>query len=142
MSTSGGSSHVTGSQKHQKILGPAAILATSDQLRDFNATIKDFLGAKEESRRKTRRARASSSERVTTAMNALQEHDRKWLRSELLIAMVDHFKLDIWSADTYMALQTQSLHRTWVKKQLKEMNYVVDHLIIEDNDDDEAAAWL
>ena len=74
------------------------------------------------------------------AMNALQEHDRKWLHSELLIAMVDHFKLDVQSADTYMALQTQSLHRTWVKKQLKEMNYVVDHLIVEDDDDDEAAA--
>ena len=53
MSTSGGSSHVTGFQKHQKIFGPAAILATSDQLRDFNTTIKDFLGVKEESRRKT-----------------------------------------------------------------------------------------
>ena len=51
MSTSGGSSHVMGSQKHQKISGPAAILATSDQLCDFNTTIKDFLGAKEESRR-------------------------------------------------------------------------------------------
>ena len=74
------------------------------------------------------------------AMNALQEYDRKWLHSELLIAMVDHFKLDIQSTDTYMALQTQLLHRTWVKKQLKMMNYVVDHLIVEDNDDDEAAA--
>ena len=140
MSTLGGSSHVTGSQKHQKILGPAAILATSDQLCDFNATIKDFLGVKEESRRKTRHAHASSSERVTMAMNALQEHDRKWLCSELLIAMANHFKLDVRSADTYMPLQTQLLHRTWVKKQLKEMNYVVDHLIIEDNDDDKAAA--
>ena len=95
MSTSGGSSHVTGSQKCQKILGPAAILATSDQLRDFNTTIKNFLVAKEESRRKTQCAHASSSKRVMTAMNALQEHNRKWLHSELLIAMVDHFKLDV-----------------------------------------------
>ena len=39
-----------------------------------------------------------------------------------------------------MALQAQLLCRTWVKKQLKEMNYVVAHLIIEDDDDDEAAA--
>ena len=73
------------------------------------------------------------------AMGALQEQDRKWLNSDLLIAMVDHFKLDIQSADTYMALQTQLLHRAWVKKQLKEMNYAVDHLII-DNTDDKAAA--
>ena len=73
------------------------------------------------------------------AMGTLQEQDRKWLNSDLLIAMVDHFKLDIRSADTYMALQTQLHHRAWVKKQLKEMNYAVDHLII-DNTDDEAAA--
>ena len=139
MSTSGDSSHATGSQKRQKITGPAAILAMSDQLHDFNTTIKDFLGAKEASRRKTWRAHASSSERVTMAMGALQEQDRKWLNSNLLIAMVDHFKLDIRSADTYMALQTQLLHRAWVKKQLKEMNYALDHLII-DNADNEAAA--
>ena len=95
MSTSGDSSHATGSQKHQKITGPAAILATSDQLHDFNTTIKDFLGAKEASRRKTQCAHASSSECVTMAMGALQEQDRKWLNSDLLIAMVDHFKLNI-----------------------------------------------
>ena len=52
--------------------------------------------------------------------------------------MVDHFKLDIQSADTYMALQTQLFHRAWVK-QLKEMNYAVDHLIIDDTDDEAAA---
>ena len=73
------------------------------------------------------------------AMGALQEQDRKWLNSDLLIAMVDHFKLDVQSADTYMALQTQLLHRAWVKKQLKEMNYAVDHLIIDDADDKAAA---
>ena len=95
MSTSGDSSHATGSQKRQKITGPAAILATSDQLCNFNTTIKDFLGAKEASRRKTQRAHASSSEHVTMAMGALQKQDRKWLNSDLLIAMVDHFKLNV-----------------------------------------------
>ena len=138
MSTSGDSSHATGSQKRQKITGPAAILAMSDQLRDFNTTIKDFLGAKEASRRKTQRACASSSECVTMAMGALQEQDRKWLNSDLLIAMVDHFKLNIRSANTYMALQTQLFHRAWVK-QLKEMNYAVDHLIIDDTNNEAAA---
>ena len=139
ISTSGDSSHATGSQKRQKITGPATILATSNQLRDFNTTIKDFLGVKEENRRKTRHAHASSSEHVTMAMGTLQEQDRKWLNSDLLIAMVDHFKLDVQSANTYMALQTQLLHRAWVKKQLKEMNYAVDHLIIDDADNKAAA---
>ena len=38
-----------------------------------------------------------------------------------------------------MALQTQLLCRAWVKKQLKEMNYTVDHLIIDDANDEAAA---
>ena len=73
------------------------------------------------------------------AMGALQEQDRKWLNSNLLIAMVDHFKLNVRSADTYMALQTQLVCRAWVKKQLKEMNYAVDHLIIDDTNNEAAA---
>ena len=38
-----------------------------------------------------------------------------------------------------MALQTQLLCRAWVKKQLKEMNYAVDHLIIDDTNNEAAA---
>ena len=46
--------------------------------------------------------------------------------------LIDHFKLDIGAADAYMTLELPVLHRMWVKKQLKEMKYVVDNLDVEE----------
>ena len=34
----------------------------------------------------------------------------------MAIAMVDHFKLDVGSANTYMALELPKLHRLWLKE--------------------------
>ena len=45
-----------------------------------------------------------------------------------LIAMIDHFKLDVGSADTYMILELPTLHRLWLKKQLAGMGCVVSEL--------------
>ena len=45
-----------------------------------------------------------------------------------LIAMIDHFKLDVGSADAYMTLKLPTLHRLWLKKQLMGMKYVVNEL--------------
>ena len=45
-----------------------------------------------------------------------------------MITMIDHFKLDVGLADAYMTLELPFLCRLWVKKQLKDMKYVVDGL--------------
>jgi hypothetical protein len=46
--------------------------------------------------------------------------------------MIDHFKLDVGSADAYMTLELPALRRTWVKKQLKDMQYMVDDLNVDE----------
>ena len=49
-------------------------------------------------------------------MAALQKQDGKWMSFDYLIAMVDHFKLDVGSANAYMALELPKLHRLWLKE--------------------------
>jgi hypothetical protein len=72
MSTSDGSSRsqTNTNSKRQKVTGAAALLATSEELKDFNSTVRDLISSKEERNRKERQERASSSERV---------EQRQWL---------------------------------------------------------------
>ena len=65
-------------------------------------------------------------------MSALQKQECEWLPFDHVITMINHFKLDVGAADAYMTLELPVLHRMWVKKQLKEMKYVVDNLDAEE----------
>jgi hypothetical protein len=58
---SGGSSSHANS-KQQKFTGPTALLSTSEELKDFNSTIKDLMKSKEVNKRIEWWERASSSE--------------------------------------------------------------------------------
>ena len=78
-------------------------------------------------------------------MTALQEQESSWMSFNHLIVMIDHFKLDIGAADTYMSIQMPMLHKLWVKKQLTDMQYVLDELLVmedEPNVGEERAATL
>ena len=46
--------------------------------------------------------------------------------------MIDHFKLDLGAADVYMSIQMSMFHKLWVKKQLTDMQYVLDELPVMD----------
>src|ERR1700683_1173900 len=59
MSTSDGSSC---SQKWQNATGSVALLATSEELKDFNSTVKDLISSKEAHNRKEQQEQASFSE--------------------------------------------------------------------------------
>jgi hypothetical protein len=132
ISTSDGSSRSRNiSSKRQKVTAPSAILATSKELKDFNNTVKDLISLKEVRNRKDRRERASSAERRTRTMRLFQKQESGWLPFDHQIAMIDHFKLDVGSADAYMMLEQPMLRKLWVKKQLKDMQYVVDDLDVE-----------
>jgi hypothetical protein len=61
-STLDGSSHSQTNTKWQKVPAPSAILATSEELKDFNSTVKDLISLKEVHNRKERQEQASSSE--------------------------------------------------------------------------------
>ena len=61
-------------------------------------------------------------------MAALQKQDAGWMSFDHLIAMIDHFKLDVGSADAYMTLELPTLRRLWLKKQLAGMGCVVSEL--------------
>lgn len=134
MSTSDGSSRsqTNTNSKRQKVTGAAALLATSEELKDFNSTVRDLISSKEARNKQERRERASSSERRTKAMVAFQKQESGWLSFDHQIAMIDHFKLDVGSADAYMTLELPALRRTWVKKQLKDMQYMVDDLNVDE----------
>ena len=78
-------------------------------------------------------------------MTALQEQDSSWMSFNHLIAMIDYFKLDLGAADAYMSIQMPMLHKLWVKKQLTDMQYVLDELLVmedEPNVGEERAATL
>ena len=78
-------------------------------------------------------------------MTALQEQDSSWMSFNHLIAMIDYFKLDLGAADAYMSIQMPMLHKLWVKKQLTDMQYVLDELLVmedEPNVGKERAATL
>ena len=49
-----------------------------------------------------------------------------------LIMMIDHFKLDLGAAVAYMSIQKPMLCKLWVKKQLMNMQYVVELLVTEE----------
>ena len=123
-----GSSSSQANSKQQKVTRPTALLSTSEELKEFNSTIKDLMKSKEANKRIERRERASSSERRTRAMAALQKQDAGWMSFDHLIAMIDHFKLDVGSADAYMTLELPTLCRLWLKKQLAGMGCVVSEL--------------
>ena len=131
--------------KRQKVNGPSALLSTSEELREFNNTIKDLLKSKDANKRQERQEQASSSERQMKAMTALQEQESSWMSFDHLIAMIDHFKLDLGAADAYMSIQKPKLCKLWVKKQLMDIQYVVDELPVtedEPNVGEERAATL
>ena len=67
-------------------------------------------------------------------MTALQEQESSWMGFDHLITMIDHFKLDLGAADTYMSIQKPMLHKLWVKKQLMDMQYVVDELLLTEDE--------
>ena len=81
--------------------------------------------SKETNKRIERQEWASLSERRTRVMAALQKQDAGWMSFDHLIAMIDHFKLNVGSADTYMTLELPTLRRLWLKKQLVGMGCVV-----------------
>ena len=132
MSMSGSSSSQANSE-WQEVTGPTALLSTSEELKDFNSTIKDLMKLKEVNKRIEWWEWASSSEHQTREMAALQKQDAGWMRFNHPITMMDHFKLDISSADAYMTLKLPTLHRLWLKEQLTGIKYVVNEL----NDDRE-----
>ena len=133
------------SSKQQKINGPSALLLTSKELKEFNNTIKDLLKSKEANKRQEQLEWASSSEHQIKAMTALQEEESSWMSFDHLIVMIDHFKLDLSAADAYMSIQWPTLHKLGVKKQLADIQYVVDELLAmedEPNVGEEQAATL
>jgi len=134
ISTSDGSSRsqTNTNSKRQKVTRAAALLATSKELKDFNSTVRDLISSKEARNKQERRERASSSERRTKAMIAFQKQESAWLSFDHQIAMIDHFKLDVSAADTYMTLELPALRKMWVKKQLKDMQYMVDDLNVDE----------
>ena len=65
-------------------------------------------------------------------MAALQKQESGWLSFDHQIAMINHFKLNVGSADAYMTLELLTLRRLWVKKQLRDMQYMVDQLNVDE----------
>ena len=65
-------------------------------------------------------------------MVAFQKQESAWLSFDHQIAMMDHFKLDVGAADAYMTLELPALRKMWVKKQLKDMQYMVDDLNVDE----------
>ena len=51
-----------------------------------------------------------------------------------LIMMIDHFKLDLGAADACMSIQKPMLCRLGVKKQLIDMQHVVDELLVTEDE--------
>ena len=105
-----------------------ALLTTSRELENFNITIKDLLKSKKASKRQEQWEQASLSECWMKATTAFQKQKGSWLSFDHQIAMIDHFKLDLGAADAYMTLEQPVLHRLWIKKQLTDMQYVVDEV--------------
>ena len=67
------------------------------------------------------------------AMTALQEQESSWMSFDHLIAMINHFKLNLGAANAYMSIQQPLLHKLWVRKQLVDMKYVVNEFpVMED----------
>ena len=79
------------------------------------------------------------------AMSALQEQESSWMSFDHLIAMINHFKLNLGAANAYMSIQQLILHKLWVRKQLVDMKYVVNEfLVVEDEPNigkEEATTW-
>ena len=67
-------------------------------------------------------------------MTALQEQESSWMSFNHLITMIDHFKLDLGAANAYMSIQMPMLHKLWVKKQLTDMQYVLDELLVTEDE--------
>ena len=65
--------------KWQKVNGPSALLSTSEELKDFNNTIKDLSKSKEVNKRQEQQEQASSSEHWMKVMTALQEQESSWM---------------------------------------------------------------
>jgi hypothetical protein len=61
-------------------------------------------------------------------MAALQKQDGGWMSFDHIITVIDHFKLNVGSANTYMILELPTLRRLWIKKQLAGMKYVLSEL--------------
>ena len=74
-------------------------------------------------------------------MTALQEQESSWMSFDHLITMIDHFKLDLGAADAYMSIQKPMLHKLWVKKQLMDMQYVVDKLLVTEDEPNVGEEW-
>ena len=67
------------------------------------------------------------------AMAALQEQESSWMSFDHLITMINHFKLNLGATNAYMSIQWPLLHKLWVRKQLVDMQYMVDEpLVVED----------
>ena len=65
-------------------------------------------------------------------MTALQEQESR-MSFNHLIAMINHFKLNLGAADTYMSIQQPLLCKLWVRRQLVDMQYVVNEFpVMED----------
>ena len=120
---------------------PSVLLSTSEELKEFNNTIKDLLKSKEANRRQEQQEWVSSSEHQMKAMTTLQEQESSWLTFDHLIAMIDHFKLNLGATNTYMSIQCPILHKLWVKKQLMDMQYKVDKPQVEENEPHAGEEW-
>ena len=75
------------------------------------------------------------------AMTAHQEQESSWMSSNHLNTMIDHFKLDLDAANAYMSIQKPMLHKLWVKKKLMDMQYVVDELLVMEDEPNVGKEW-
>ena len=64
----------------------------------------------------------------------LQEQESSWMSFNHLITMIDHFRLNLGAANAYMSIQQPLLHKLWVRKQLVDMQYVVDELLVTEDE--------
>ena len=74
-------------------------------------------------------------------MTAIQEQESSWMSFDHLIVMIDHFKLDLGAANAYMSIQQPMLHKLWVKKQLMDMQYLVDEFPVMEDGPNVGKKW-
>ena len=75
------------------------------------------------------------------AMTALQEQKGSWMSFDHLIMIIDHLKLDFGAAVAYMSIQKPMLCKLWVKKLLMGMQYVVDKLLVTEDEPNVGKGW-
>ena len=55
--------------------------------------------------------------------------------------MIDHFKLDLGATVAYMSIQKPMFCMLWVKKQLMDMQYLVEKLLVTEEEPNVGKEW-